>query len=91
MNSAKAIRAAVSNLGLSLRIGIHTGEAQWAGNDLKGISVHVAARVTAEAAPDEILVSGVTRQLLGSKFTLESRGSRALKRLDELMDLFAVL
>jgi class 3 adenylate cyclase len=49
VNSAKAIRTAVSNLRLSLRIGIHTGEAQRAGNDLKGISVHVAARVMAEA------------------------------------------
>jgi len=44
----------------------------------------------AEAGRDEILVSRATRQLIGSKVTLESLGSRALKGLDELMELFSV-
>jgi class 3 adenylate cyclase len=58
---------------------------------VRGVAVHVAARVSAEAGADEILVSSTTRGLLaGAGFALQSRGTRSLKGLDEPESLYAV-
>ncbi len=88
---ATAIASAARGAGYSVRAGLHTGEVEQAGDDVRGVAVHVAARVSAEARADEILVSSTTRGLLaGSGFALEARGARTLKGLDEPEALFAV-
>ena len=51
---------------LRVRIGLHTGEPLREGNDFFGTDVNVAARVAAAAEGGQILVSGLTRDLLGS-------------------------
>jgi class 3 adenylate cyclase len=55
--AALAVRETCAELGLRLRLGIHAGEAEHRGDDLAGISVHIAARVMAEAEPGQILVT----------------------------------
>jgi class 3 adenylate cyclase len=69
--AARAIRCALEivsqaqTIGLRLRAGVHTGEVERVGADIRGIAVHEAARVAAAAAPDQVMVSEVTRALAG--------------------------
>ena len=88
---AEEVVEAGTELGLEIRAGLHTGECEVLGNKLTGIAVHTAARVSAAAAPSEVLVSGIVRGLVaGSGITFEDRGERSLKGLPEPIHLFAV-
>ena len=88
---AGAIRAAVRELGLEIRAGLHMGELEGAGRELGGLALNIGARVAAEAAPGEILVSGsVHDALAGSAFDFEDRGVRPLKGVPGQWRLFAV-
>ena len=79
---AAAMQSAVQDLGISIRVGIHTGEVELAAGNVRGIAVHAAARIMALAGPGEVLVSGTTHDLLdGSGFAFKSRGARNLKGL----------
>ena len=83
LHCAAAIRRAGEREGLQLRIGVHVGEVELVGDDVRGVAVHEAARITASADPGEILVSDLTRALAGAGgLTFEDRGMQALKGLD---------
>jgi len=89
---AAAIRAALAPLGLSLRIGLHTGECELRGDDVSGIAVHIAARVAATALPDEVIVSGTVRDLvIGSGLEFEERGEHELAGVPGPWRLFRAL
>lgn len=92
IRAATAITGAVRGLGLEVRAGVHTGEIeQLPGGDIRGISVHVGARVMAAAGPSEVLVSSAVRDLVaGSGFSFVDRGMHALKGVDEERRLYAV-
>ncbi|HET6744330.1 MAG TPA: adenylate/guanylate cyclase domain-containing protein [Candidatus Limnocylindria bacterium] len=88
---AAAIAARVTSIGLQVRAGLHTGEVELVPEDVRGVAVHVASRIMDEARPGEVLVSGVTRELLaGSNLTFESRGQHRLKGIEGERELFAV-
>jgi class 3 adenylate cyclase len=83
LHCAAAIRRLASREGLHLRAGIHVGEVELVGEDVRGVTVHEAARIMAAAGVDEILVSDLTRALAGAAgLTFEDRGTHALKGLD---------
>jgi len=87
---ALKIAAAAHALSIEIRVGIHTGEVEMAGQDLRGIAVHVASRIMATAAPGEVLVSATTRELAtGGKVEFEDRGVRALKGIREARQIYA--
>jgi class 3 adenylate cyclase len=87
---ACAIRDAVSPLGLDIRVGVHTGECDVVDGKLAGLAVAVGARVAAQAASDEVLVSGTVKDLVaGSGIGFDSRGVKELKGLGE-WPLYAV-
>ncbi len=89
---AAAITAAVTALGLRVRAGVHTGEVERRADDVRGLAVHVGARVCALAGPGEVLVSRTVRDLVsGSGLAFAPRGSHALKGVPGEWDLFAVL
>jgi class 3 adenylate cyclase len=80
---ASAMRRIARAHGLKLRVGVHVGEVELVGEDVRGVAVHEAARIMAAAGPDEILVSDLTRMLAGaSGLAFEDRGTHALKGLD---------
>jgi pimeloyl-ACP methyl ester carboxylesterase len=86
-----AIAAGVRSLGIEVRTGVHTGECEMMGEKMSGIAVHVGARVAAQAAPSEVLVSGTVRDLVaGSGIHFEDRGIRPLKGVPGEWRLFAV-
>jgi class 3 adenylate cyclase len=95
--AAKAVRAgalmdpSVAELGLRVRVGVHTGEVEIVGGQARGVAVHAAARVASLAGPGEVLVSGTTRDLLdGSGLSLEPRGEHELKGLRGARSIFAL-
>jgi class 3 adenylate cyclase len=85
-----AVDAAVP-LGIQIRAGLHTGECEVIGDDIGGIAVHIASRVSALAGPGEILVSRTVRDLVaGSGIEFEDRGRHELKGLPEEWEILAV-
>lgn len=67
-------------LGLAIRSGVHTGEVERIGDDIGGLAVHIAARISALAGAGEVLTSSTVRDLVaGSGLTFEDRGERELK------------
>lgn len=83
---ARAIRCALDlievsrKLDLELRAGVHTGEVEFVDQDLRGVAVHLAARVMADAEPGTTYVSATTRDLtLGAGLQFVDRGTRTLK------------
>ena len=88
---AMSIRDAVQTLGIQVRAGLHTGECEVRGDDIGGIGVHIGARVSALAGPNEVLVSSTLRDLvIGSGLEFEERGAHELKGVPGEWRLFAV-
>jgi len=77
---AMSIRDAVQALGIQVHAGLHTGECEVRGDDIGGIAVHIGARVSALAGPNDVLVCSTLRDLvIGSGIEFEDRGAHGLK------------
>ena len=88
---AVSIRDAARALGIQIRFGLHTGELELVGSDIRGIAVHTGARVAALAGAGEVLASSTVRDLVaGSGLRFEDRGSHELKGLPGEWRLYAV-
>jgi len=88
---AMSIHKAVQSLGIEVRAGLHTGECEVRGDDIGGIAVHIGARVSALAGPNDVLVSSTLRDLvIGSGLEFEDRGSYELKGVPGEWHLLAV-
>ena len=75
-----AIRDAVQALGIQVRAGLHTGECEVRGDDIGALGVHIGARVSALAGPNDVLVSSTLRDLvIGSGLEFDDRGDHELK------------
>jgi class 3 adenylate cyclase len=86
---ALAIAAASSGFGVEIRAGVHTGEIELAGRELRGVAVHFAARIMDSAGPGEVFVSATTAELAtGAGIEFADRGSRQLKGFDGERQLF---
>jgi class 3 adenylate cyclase len=91
IHSACAIRDAVRALDLEVRAGLHTGEVEIRGDDVAGLAVHLAQRVSALAHPGEVLVSRtVTDLVVGSGIHFEDRGDHQLKGIPGNWTLYSV-
>ena len=92
LDCALRIRDAVGAIGVEARLGVHTGEIERAGDDVRGLTVHTTARVMSSAGPSQVLTTTITMLLsAGAPFRFESRGERALKGLPEPIELFEVV
>ncbi len=88
---AVAISKAVNNLGMEVRVGLHTGEVTLSDRDVQGIAVHIASRVVGQAGPGEVYVSRTVRDLVaGSNIAFGSLGPRHLAGVEEPMEIYAV-
>jgi len=89
---ALGVRESVRRLGLEVRAGVHTGECEVVGESLRGIAVHAGARISAAAAPGEVLVSRtVTDLVAGSGLEFEPRGEVELRGVPGRWALSAAL
>ena len=75
---------------LPREVGVHTGECEILGGKLSGIAVHIAARVAALAAADEVLASTVRDLVAGSGLGFIERGIHALRGVPGDWQLFAL-
>jgi adenylate cyclase len=92
VRAADAIVAAVANVGVSIRAGLHAGEAEAADKKVGGIAVHIANRVMSAAEPGEVLVSGTLRDLVaGSGLEFSDRGLQELKGVPGEWHLWALV
>jgi class 3 adenylate cyclase len=91
LRCGQAIVEALSALGIDVRVGVHSGECEVRGGDLGGLAVHIGARTAALAAPGEVLVSQMVKELvMGSGIEFEDRGEHELKGIPGSWQLFAV-
>jgi class 3 adenylate cyclase len=91
LGCAAAIRGGVRDLGVEVRIGVHTGEIETTDNGVRGIAIHALARIMSAAQPSEVLVSPVVRVLSeGSGARFQARGPHTLKGIAEPMELYAL-
>jgi len=96
--SERAIRAgaamclAATSLGLTIRAGIHTGEVEMVAGDVRGMAVHVAARVMALAGPNQVFVSATTRELVAdSGLAFIDAGTHELKGVSGARQLYRLV
>ncbi len=83
LRGATAITAAVQQIGLDVRSGIHTGEVEEVDGTLGGIGVHIGARAMALAGPAEVMVTSTVRELVaGSGATFDDAGEHELKGVE---------
>jgi class 3 adenylate cyclase len=86
-----AICDGAHQLGVEVRVGVHTGEVERRGDDVAGIGVHIAARVQGCAQPGEVWVSRtVTDLVAGSGIIFANRGEHELKGVPGAWQLFTV-
>jgi class 3 adenylate cyclase len=89
VHCASAIQEAGRELGLEVRAGVHTGEVERANGAIRGIAVHVAARVAGVAESAQVFVSSTVRDLTaGSGLAFEDAGTHELKGVPEPRRLF---
>jgi pimeloyl-ACP methyl ester carboxylesterase/class 3 adenylate cyclase len=85
------LRGQAAQLGLELRGGVHVAEVEDTGDDVLGLGVHVAARVSTAAVPGEIWVTETVRSaVLGGPDDFEPRGDHELKGIPGSWALSAV-
>jgi len=89
---AQAMGAALGDLGLGIRAGCHTGEIELAGDRIRGLTVHIGARVGALARAGEVLVSSTVKDLTaGSGLVFEDAGEHEFKGVPNRWHLYRVL
>ncbi len=95
---ARAVRGAAAMVdaatahGLAARAGVHAGEVELEGEEVRGIAVHAAARILRVAQPGEVMVSTTVRDLLsGSGLEFADRGEFELRGLDGRRGLAALV
>jgi pimeloyl-ACP methyl ester carboxylesterase/class 3 adenylate cyclase len=90
---ALAVRRAVEEIGLRVRVGVHAGELERdERGGVSGLAVHIGARVMAEAEPGEVLVSGTVKDLVvGSELRFSERGTRTLRGVPGSWPVYAVV
>ena len=90
IHCARAILDSSHPLGIRVRAGLHTGECEVMGDDIGGIAVHIAARVSAYAGAGEVLVSRTVKDLVaGSGIVFTDRGTHELKGVPDVWQLYA--
>jgi pimeloyl-ACP methyl ester carboxylesterase len=85
-----AIASGVAQLDLAVRVGVHSGECEMRGDDVAGMSVHIAARVAALAGPGEVLCTQTVKDLVvGSGLRFDARPACELRGVPGQWPLFA--
>jgi class 3 adenylate cyclase len=94
---AQGVRCAMAmidvarNFGVEIRAGLHAGEIELRGDDIGGLAVHIASRVSALAGTSEVLTTGTVRDLVvGSGIVFDDRGRHNLKGVPDEWQLLAV-
>jgi class 3 adenylate cyclase len=86
-----AMRDTVRQLGIEIRVGLHTGEYELIGTEIAGVAINIASRVMSKAGASEVWVSSTVKDLLaGSGIEFTERGTHELKGVPGEWHLFEV-
>ena len=89
---AARLAETLESRGIRIRAGVHTGEVELSGGTVRGLAVHIAARVMAAAEDGGVLVSSTVRDLVvGSGIEFADRGTHELKGVPGTWALSAVV
>ena len=92
VSCAASICRAVRQDGIEVRAGIHSGEVERHQDNVRGVAVHVAARIAALAGPGEVLISDSTFVLIeGSGLTFSDFGEHELKGVPKPRRLYRLV
>jgi class 3 adenylate cyclase len=84
------VRNSAKSLGMTTRVGLHTGECV-IGEKISGIAVHIGARVAGLAPTGKVLVSQTVKDLVaGSGFEFDNFGAHVLKGISDSWHLYVV-
>ncbi|MGZ8566275.1 MAG: adenylate/guanylate cyclase domain-containing protein [Actinomycetota bacterium] len=87
-----AICGRAHEVGIELRVGVHTGECERVEDRLRGVAVHIGARISSLAAPGGVLVSSTVKDLVaGSGIVFEDAGEHELKGVPDRWHLYRVV
>ncbi len=87
---ALSTRELTRSLGFEIRAGAHTGEIELRGDDITGLAVVIAHRISTNAGPGELLVSSTVKDLVaGSNIEFANRGAHELKGVPDTWNIFA--
>ena len=76
---------------LSVRVGIHTGLVVIGGiGGAVGVAVNIASRVQGQAAPNQVVITSATLQLVPGIFVTESLGTPVLAGVPDAIELHRV-
>jgi class 3 adenylate cyclase len=91
VRAAVDIRHAVAAIGLTVRVGVHTGEVEVVPDGLRGVTVHETARIMGLARGGEVLLSDITKDLSqGASVRYEDRGVHQFKGIARPRQVFAI-
>jgi class 3 adenylate cyclase len=91
LRCATDILAGAKDIGLDLRVGVHTGDVEVRGDDIAGLAVTIARRVCDLAGQSQVLVSEMVRgHMVGSGIKFDDQGERELKGVPGTWRLYAV-
>lgn len=89
LRCAFGLMDAVAELGLQIRVAVHTGEIEMLGDDVGGIGVHITSRVLGEASDNEVIITRTVRELAtGTDLVFDALGSVGLKGVPGEWELF---
>lgn len=92
VRAAAALSEAIGPLGIRLRAGVHSGEAELTQGDVRGLAVHAAARIMALAEPDGVWVSATVRDLVdGTGLEFLDAGLHELKGIPGQRQLYSLV
>jgi class 3 adenylate cyclase len=91
LRCALAITGVARELGVEVRVGMHTGECELIGDDVGGMAVHIASRVADLAGPGQVLASGtVFGTVVGGPFGFSDFGAHELKGVPGRWPVFSL-
>lgn len=89
LDAAVALVDRLSDLGIPIRAGLHSGEIELREDDVSGTIVNLAARVMDTAGEGEIFTTAAIRDgLLGSSFEFSDAGQHTLKGFEDSWQLY---
>jgi class 3 adenylate cyclase len=90
-SAALALIDTLATMEVDIRAGMHFGEVEVRGDDVAGMAVHIAARVSGQAAAGQLLATSTVVELItGSPFVSEDIGERELKGVPGARHLFDI-
>jgi class 3 adenylate cyclase len=92
VRAAAALGDSLKSLDLRVRAGVHTGEVELTEGDVRGLAVHMAARIMSLAEADEVWVSATVRELVDAPgLEFDDCGLRNLKGIPGPRQLYQLV